>query len=157
MFRSDFLLPMAQIMTIASFNETAPAEALAIRLREAGFLAEVRDESQEQKWKLYNLHPKAHIRVVISEAQSREAEAALKQWIATDGGLPGAIRCPECGSARIEYPQFSRRTIMGAFPAALAAAGVIERDFYCEACHYTWPAEPPPVEPELDPLGWPKH
>jgi len=143
-------------MTIASFNETAPAEVLATRLREAGFAAEVRDESQEQKWKLYNLHPKAHIRVVIEEGRAAEAEAAMRQWHDVDGALAAAIRCPECGSARIEYPQFSRKTIMGAFPAALAAAGVIERDFYCEACHYTWPAEPPAVEPELDPLGWPK-
>ena len=143
-------------MTIASFNETAPAEVLATRLREAGFAAEVRDESQEQKWKLYNLHPKAHIRVVIEEGRAAEAEAAMRQWHDVDGALAAAIRCPECGSARIEYPQFSRKTIMGAFPAALAAAGVIERDFYCESCHYTWPAEPPAVEPELDPLGWPK-
>jgi hypothetical protein len=147
---------MAQITTIASFNELGPAEILANRLREAGYEAEVRDESGEQKWKLYNLHPKAHIRVVVGEAQIREAEAALRQWHEADGALSAAVRCPECGSARVEYPQFSRRTIMGAFPAALAAAGVIERDFYCEACHYTWPAEPPVVEPALDPLGWPK-
>ena len=147
---------MAQIMTIASFNETEPAEKLAARLRDAGYHAEVRDESGEQKWKLYNLNPKAHIRVVINEEQSKEAEATLAKWIQEDGELAGAVRCPDCGSARIEYPQFSRRTIMGALPAAFAAAGVIERDFYCEACHFTWPAEPPPAEPELDPLGWPK-
>jgi hypothetical protein len=147
---------MAQVTTIASFNETAPAEKLASRLREAGFEAEVRDESGEQKWKLYNLNPKAHIRIVIDEARTPEAETLLRQWQEADGALAEAIRCPECGSARVEYPQFSRRTIMGALPAALAAAGVIERDFYCEGRHYTWPAEAPATEPELDPLGWPK-
>ena len=147
---------MAQVTTVASFNETAPAENLASRLRDAGFQAEVRDESGEQKWKLYNLDPKAHIRVVVNEEQTPQAEAALRQWDSTDGALSSAVRCPECGSSRVEYPQFSRRTIMGAFPAALAAAGVIERDFYCDSCHYTWPAEPPSPEPELDPLGWPK-
>ena len=147
---------MAQVTTIASFNETAPAEKLASRLREAGIDAEVRDESGEQKWKLYNLHPKAHIRVVIEESRTPEAESLLRQWHEADSALNQAIRCPECGSARIEYPQFSRRTIMGALPAALAAAGVIERDFYCESCHYTWPAEAAATEPELDPLGWPK-
>jgi hypothetical protein len=147
---------MAQVTTIASFNESAPAEEIASRLRDAGYQAEVRDESNEQKWKLYNLHPKAQIRVIVPESQIREAEAKLREWDNADGALSAAVRCPECGSARIEYPQFSRRTIMGAFPAALAAAGVIERDFYCEACHYTWPAETPVPEPELDPLGWPK-
>jgi DNA-directed RNA polymerase subunit M/transcription elongation factor TFIIS len=142
-------------MPIASFNESAPAEKLATRLREAGFQAEVRDESQEQKWKLYNLHPKAHIRVVINETQAQEAEGMMRKWDQTDGALAAAIRCPECGSARIEYPQFSRRTIMGAFPAALAAAGVIERDFYCEACQYTWPEHETPI-PEQDALWWSK-
>src|SRR4030095_9378091 len=74
----------------------------------------------------------------------------------TNGVLSQAVRCPECGSMRIEYPQFSRRTIMGALPSALAAAGVIERDFYCEACHFTWPAEPPKPGPNLDSLWWSK-
>ncbi len=147
---------MAQVTNVASFNETASAESLANRLREAGYQAEVRNESGEQKWKLYSLDPKAHIRVVVPEEQTPQAEAVLLEWDAADGVLSAAVRCPECGSARVEYPQFSRRTIMGAFPAAFAAAGVIERDFYCEKCHYTWPAEPPAVEPELDPLGWPK-
>jgi hypothetical protein len=56
----------------------------------------------------------------------------------------------------VEYPQFSRRTVLGALPAIAAAAGVIEKDYYCEACHYTWPAEPPKAEPEKDVLGWEK-
>ena len=143
-------------MTLVSFNDRASAEALALRLREAGFHTEVRDESNEQKWKLFNLHPLAHMQVTAPEEEADRAATQLAAWDAADGALAQAVRCPECRSTRVEYPQFSRRTIMGALPAALAAAGVIERNFYCEACHFTWPAQEPEPEPELDRLNWPK-
>jgi hypothetical protein len=147
---------MAQLMSIVSFNETEPAEKLASRLRDAGYHAEVRDESGEQKWQLFNMRPRAHVQVILPEEEADRAMNDLKTWDGTDGALSHAVRCPECGSTRVEYPQFSRRTILGALPSAFAAAGVIERDFYCEACHYTWPAEPPKPGPDVDRLNWPK-
>lgn len=147
---------MAQLMTLVSFDEIEPAEKLAERMREAGLTAEIRDDSGEQKWKMFNLSPRAHIQVVGPERDADIAFTKLTEWDKADGALAEAVRCPECGSTRIEYPQFSRRTIMGAWPAALAAAGVIEKDFYCNSCQYTWPAEPPKPEPETDRLNWPK-
>jgi hypothetical protein len=147
---------MAQHMFIAAFDELEPAEGIARKLREVEIHAEVRDESGEQKWKLFNMHPRAHIRVMVPEEESDAAAVHLREWSSVEGAMKQAICCPECGSFRVEYPQFSRRTIVGALPAALAAAGVIERDFYCEACHFTWLAEAAKPEPELDSLGWPK-
>jgi hypothetical protein len=147
---------MTQIMTLVSFNDLEPAAALAARLRAAHYNAEVRDDSNEQKWKLFNLHPLAHMQIVVPEAEHERAAKQLAEWDAADGALALAVRCPSCRSTRVEYPQFSRRTIMGALPAALAAAGVIEKNFYCEACHFTWPANPPEPGPELDMLNWPK-
>jgi hypothetical protein len=146
---------MAQLMSIVSFNDLEPAETLAAKLREAGYHAEVRDESAEQKWKLFNLHPRAHIQVIVPESETDAATATALELDRTQAVLAQGVRCPECGSMRVEYPQFSRRTIMGALPSALAAAGVIERDFYCESCHYTWPAEEPKA-PNLDSLWWSK-
>jgi len=142
-------------MSIAAFDYREPAEKLAARLREAGFHAEIQDESAAQKWQLYNLHPRAQIRVVVREEDALETTKQALAWNATDGCLATAVRCPECGSLRVEYPQFSRRTLMGALPAALAAAGVIERDFYCEACQFTWPEQETPP-PDLDALWWSK-
>jgi hypothetical protein len=147
---------MAQLMSIVSFNDLEPAETLAAKLRDAGYHAEVRDESAEQKWKLFNLHPRAHIQVIVPEGETDAATATALELDRTQSVLAQAVRCPECGSMRVEYPQFSRRTIMGALPSALAAAGVIERDFYCESCHFTWPAEPPKPGPNLDSLWWSK-
>ena len=146
---------MAQLMSIAAFDHLEPAEKLAARLREAGFHAEVQNESAAQKWQLYNLHPRAHIRVVVREEDAVAATERAIAWDKADHALTGAVRCPECGSLRVEYPQFSRRTLMGALPAALAAAGVIERDFYSEACQFTWPEHETPV-PDLDALWWSK-
>ena len=144
---------MAQLMSILSFNQPAAADTLAHRLRDAGFHAEVRDESGEQKWQLFNLHPRGQFRVIVPEEEADRAQAQLRAWDGTDDVLATALRCPDCSSTRIEFPQFSRRTIVGALPAALAAAGVIEQDYYCEACQYTWPAEEP-EKPDLDPLNW---
>ncbi|HEX8296534.1 MAG TPA: hypothetical protein VF593_09560 [Chthoniobacteraceae bacterium] len=146
---------MEQLITVATFNERTPAEGLAERLRAEGFVAEVYDESNEQKWKLFNLTPRAHLRVRV---QTEHEDAAIKflRSIEDDANLAQAVKCPDCGSSRIEFPQFSRRTIMGALPAALAATGLIEQDFYCGACHFTWPAEAPKAEPENDILNWPK-
>jgi hypothetical protein len=144
---------MSQYVALAAYDHREPAEALTAQLTAAGYTAELLDESGEQKWKLFNLHPRAHFKVRVPTSEAQRAQATLAGWDQTTGALALAVRCPECGSTRIEYPQFSRRTLMGALPAALAAAGVIERDFYCEACHYTWPIEQTPP-PDLDALWW---
>jgi DNA-directed RNA polymerase subunit M/transcription elongation factor TFIIS len=146
---------MEQSFTVATFNTHPPADLLAKRLREAGFKADVFDESGEQKWLLLNLEPKAHLRVRVPKEEADRALQALKDWDAADGAMGEAVRCPQCGSSRIEYPQFSRRTLMSALPAAAAAAGLIERQYYCEACGNTWDADPKPA-PDLDVLNWPK-
>ena len=144
---------MEQLITVATFNDREPADVVAARLREAGFSAEVYDESNEQKWKLFNLTPRAHLRVRVQMSEESGALAQIKQWD-SDEVIGLAVHCPECRSSQIEFPQFSRRTIMGALPAALAATGVIDQQFYCESCHFTWPAEPP-KKPDVDILNWP--
>src|SRR4051812_35135150 len=130
--------PMEQLITVATFNEREPADRIAALLKEAGLDAEVYDESHEQKWKLFNLHPRAHMRVRVHSTEEEKAHAVLSEAAGTEPALALAVKSPECGSSRIEFPQFSRRTLRGALPAALAATGVIAQEFYCEACHFTW-------------------
>ena len=147
---------MDSLIKLAAFNERQPAEALVARLRGSGIEADIHDESNQQKWQLWSMTPMAHLHVRVGVDAEGKARELLNAWAAEDGAIPGAVRCPECGSFTVEYPQFSRKTIVGALPAALAAAGVIERGYYCEACHFTWPAETPKPGPELDILNWPK-
>lgn len=146
---------MEQTLTVATFNDRAPADRLCARMREAGFNADVFDESSAQKWLLLNLKPLAHMRVRVPKEDGDRALQTLKDWDAADGAMGEAVRCPQCGSSRIEYPQFSRRTLMSALPAAAAAAGLIDKQFYCEACGFTWEDHPKP-QPDLDVLYWPK-
>lgn len=147
---------MAQLMTVVSFSEMPPAEKIAGRLRDEGFYSEIRDEAGQQKWLHFNRAPRFHMRVLVPEEQAEAAAAKLLEWQASEPVLATAARCPECGSFRVQFGQFSRRTILGALPSVAAATGVIERDFYCEGCQFTWPAEPPEPEPERDALNWSK-
>ncbi|MES2570596.1 MAG: hypothetical protein V4710_11155 [Verrucomicrobiota bacterium] len=147
---------MAEFISIAAFNHIEPANQLAVRLQEAGFQSEVFDESMEQKWHLFQLDPHAHMRVRVPEPDFERAIAQLHQWEGNNEFLAQAVHCPECSSTLIEYPQFSRKTLLGALPAVAAAAGIIERDYYCNSCQFTWPAEKPLPEQEVDTLNWPK-
>lgn len=141
---------------IASFNEIVPAESTATRLRASGFEAHVHDETTQQHWQLWNLKPRAQLHVRVDAADESRAVALIKEWSVEGTDAACAVRCPECASFRVEYPQFSRKTLVGALPSILASAGVIDQTFYCEDCHFTWPPEPPKAEPELDILNWPK-
>ena len=146
---------MEQYLTVATFNEREPAERIAQRLRNAGFHADMFDESDAQRFLLLNLTPKAHMRVRVSKDEGERAIQQLGEWDRADGALHDAVRCPQCASSRIEYPQFSRRTLMSAFPAAAAAMGLVERQYYCENCQFTWPAELK-EQAKLDVLNWPE-
>ncbi len=147
---------MDTLTKLAAFNEKQSAEALVARLRDSGIEADIHDESNQQKWQLWNMTPLAHLHVRVSVDQEAGAHKLLGEWTAAEGTNLGAVRCPDCGSFKVEYPQFSRKTLLGALPSAMAAAGVIERGYYCESCHFTWPAEAPKAGPELDILNWPK-
>ena len=137
---------MNDYLHIASFDDSAEAEKLAARLTQEGFKATTTNEAAEQFLKLYNAHPRAHCRVLVTPDRADEAIRRLDELDATEGVLHAAVRCPQCGSPRVEYPQFSRNTIMGALPAAAAALGLVDREFFCAACQLTWPPEHDPVE-----------
>jgi hypothetical protein len=146
---------MEQYLTVATFNEREPADLIAARLREAGFKSDVFDESDAQRFLMLNMEPRAHMRVRVDKDDGDRAIQMLNEWDQKDGAMRDAVKCPQCGSSRIEYPQFSRRTLMSAIPAAAAAIGLVDKEYYCEACSFTWPAEPK-VQPDLDVLNWPQ-
>jgi len=77
---------MEQLITVATFNEREPADQIATRLKQAGLDAEVYDESHEQKWKLFNLHPRAHMRVRVHSSEEERAHAILSdsRWQGAD-------------------------------------------------------------------------
>ncbi len=127
------------MIPLASFETLAPAELLARRLRAEGIQAWTDNGSGEQLFHFLNPHPHAQWSVVVTAEEAEAAVKQLKELDELENVLQSAIRCPDCGSTEIEYPQFSRNTFLGAIvPAAAAAIGLIEREFYCRSCHFTW-------------------
>ena len=53
-----------------------------------------------------------------------------------------AIRCPECKSLRVDFPQVAHHSLLTNLALGLSAeVGLVERDYYCQQCHFTWPKE----------------
>jgi hypothetical protein len=117
--------------SIALFGNRSDAESYQRRLSEAGFSAEVHD--------CLTLHG---ARLEVPAEQFEHAYQRLLDWDAADGGIPGAIRCPECKSLRVDFPQYTHKTALpNTLVGLLANLGVVEKEFYCHDCHYTWPKE----------------
>ncbi|MFN7138751.1 MAG: hypothetical protein ACK4UN_05395, partial [Limisphaerales bacterium] len=129
-------------MSVATFEEKQKAEEVRRRLEEAGIRAEVYDESKIQKfWFLSEPHGAEKVRV--DEADFEKAREVLKGMDAKGEPCEGAVRCPNCGSCRVEYPQFTRKFVMPTLVEIFTVlAPGMKRRFYCEDCHNTWAREP---------------
>jgi len=146
---------MEQTLTVATFNDVPPAEALKDRLIEAGFHAELTDDAGAQRIFLLSPHPRANLHVQVRKEEYEAGKTRMHEW-EKEGMLDEAVRCPQCGGSRIEYPQFSRRTAESMFFSLLTAAHLIPREYYCEDCQFTWP-DKVKVEVERDHLNWPRQ
>lgn len=129
------------MVTIATFNEPAKAKQLTTRFREAGVHADVHNESQLQQVGFMS-KPQANAKVLVDDKDFEKAQGLMVEWEATDPVIAEAlIRCPQCGSSRIEYPQMTRKFITPALVGILCALKIIPKEFYCEDCHFTWSGE----------------
>jgi len=116
--------------------------------------ADVTDESGAQAIFFLSRHPRAHMHVEVRKEEYEKAKKLVQEW-EKDGVMAQAVRCPQCGSSRIEYPQFSRQTMESVFFALLSAVRLIPREYYCEDCQFTWPDKVPPTI-DRDALNWPR-
>jgi len=148
-------------MTVASFNERDQAQHLRERLAQAGIEAELFDESRLQKyWFLSKPHAAVKLRVEAPDFdRARELLNGLDE---VENALHDAVRCPQCRSSRVEYPQFTRKFVTPTFVEIFCFLHLMEREFYCEDCQFTWPdhpvKNPAPWDgsAELDILGFKK-
>jgi hypothetical protein len=126
-------------MSVALFNDRAKAEAIRRRLAQAGIAAEIHDELRHEKlWMARKAD--CGVRLEVPANQFERAEDLLVEWDAKEGELRDAIHCPECGSLRVEYPQYTRKSLLTNLAMGVAAnVGLVEKDYYCEECHFTWP------------------
>jgi hypothetical protein len=99
--------------------------------------------------------PLAAIHVEVDQDEFVHAQKLIEQLDLDEGILARAVRCPECKSARVQYPQITRKFMMPVFEAFLMAFKILPREFYCWDCHYTWPKEKHKKRKKEDALGWP--
>ena len=139
---------------VAMFNERAKAEPLRERLAGCGIPAEIHDELRWEKlW--FVSKPSTGVRLEAPSDQYERAIDLLLEWDAAEGALREAIHCPECKSFRVEYPQFTRKFLIPNLALGpLSALGLVEKEYYCQDCHYTWPKEgtkPSKLRPNMAP------
>jgi hypothetical protein len=125
---------------VALCSNAAKAEPIQRRLEQAGVPAELKDGlGLERFW--FVSKRGAGVRIEVSPDQFERAERLLLDWD-TEGALRDAIRCPECKSLRVDYPQYAQHSLLTNLALGLIAElGLVEKDYYCEDCHFTWPKE----------------
>ena len=77
----------------------------------------------------------------VEEEDFERAQGLLVEWETADPDI-GALRCPQCNSTRIEYPQLTRKFLTPALAGILFALKIFPKEFYCQDCHFTWVNEP---------------
>ena len=126
------------MVTIATFSEPAKAKSLKERLQQSGVKADIHNEGHLQQVAFMS-KPQANVKLQVEDNDFERAQGLMVEWEASDPDISAAIiRCPQCGSASIEYPQMTRKFMTPAVMAVLMAMKIIPKQFYCEDCHYTW-------------------
>ena len=120
---------------VALFAERCKAEGLRRHLEQSSIPAIVRGEGGWVKlWFL--TERQSGVRVEVS------ATAAERVWdllVDKERWLADAICCPECGSFRIDYPQFTEKSLLTNLAMGLISeVGFLEKQYYCEDCHCMW-------------------
>ena len=129
------------MVTIATFNEPAKAKRLKERLQQAGLKADIHNEGHLQQVAFMS-RPKANVKLQVEDDEFERAQQLLTEWETSDPDVAAAIlRCPQCGSPRIQYPQLTRKAITPAMASVLFALRIFPKEFYCEDCHFTWTNE----------------
>jgi hypothetical protein len=125
-------------LPVATFSNSARAKPIQRRLLGAGIDAKINDQLFEKLW---FVSPKeADVRIEVVANQIDRAQELLLEWDAAEGILRETIRCPECWSLQVHYPQFAHESLIPNLVIGfLARVGLIEKKYYCEKCQYTWP------------------
>jgi len=122
---------------IAAFEKRQAAEALAAYLLEKDIHATLMDLTVSMPG---NALPAdfAKYQVRVSEP---DAPAAVQATSHTDNGITlmtTAIRCPECGSVRVQYPEFPRNFVVPFLFRLLVKSGAVQGAYACLTCKHEW-------------------
>ncbi len=123
---------------VAIFENASDGKTLETALKDRGFETRTYNDKLLQ-CVLFLCPPHATIRVQVRGNDFKRATCCLDHEPATSVLLRRAIRCPSCGSLRVQYPQMTRRFLL---PTLFLHLGIIFRviahEAYCENCHWLW-------------------
>ena len=125
-------------VNVAIFENANDGRMLEMPLKNKGFETRTYIDKLLQSL-LFLCPPHATIRVQVRANDFKNVTYFLDHEPATSVLLQRAIRCPSCGSLRVQYPQMTRRFLL---PTLLLHLGIIFRvivhEAYCENCHWLW-------------------
>ena len=123
---------------VAIFENASDGKMLETALKDRGFETRTYNDKLLQ-CVLFLCPPHATIRVQVRGNDFNQATCFLDHEPAASVLLRRPIRCPSCGSLRVQYPQMTRRFLL---PTLLLHLGIIFRvivhEAYCERCHWLW-------------------
>jgi mono/diheme cytochrome c family protein len=123
---------------VAHFENHAQAEPARQHLLKSGIKAEIHSELGLAKlWFVSKCQ--AGVRLEVPRREAARSLALLSHKDTPLGILRDAVRCPECHSLRVDYPQFTRKSVLtNVVMGFLAEIHFLERNYYCEDCHFMW-------------------
>jgi hypothetical protein len=123
---------------VALFGDRAAAVPVEKRLTVAGIPAEIHEEPGLARFWFVS-RPAGGASLEVPAKCAERAAQLILDWDLEEGGLNGAIHCPECGSLRVEFPQVTRKSLStNLLMGLLAELHLVEREYYCEDCHCMW-------------------
>src|SRR6266571_8278767 len=97
------------MVTIATFNEPAKAKNLKQRFQQAGLHADIHNERHLQQVAFMS-KPQANAKVMVDDNDFERTQNLMIEWETSDPDVAAAIiRCQQCGSCQVEYPQMTRK------------------------------------------------
>jgi transposase-like protein len=126
------------MVTIATFSEPPKARRLKERFQQAGVKTDIHNEGHLQQVAFMS-RPQANVKLMVDDDDFERAQSLMVEWEASDPDIAATIiRCPQCNSSNIEYPQMTRKAITPALVGVLCALRILPKEFYCQDCHFTW-------------------
>src|SRR5438477_1604673 len=96
---------------LALFPDREAATPVQERLMAAGIAAEIHQELQLQRlW--FVTQSAAGARLEVKLEQLPYANRLVQEWDLSTQALRQAIRCPECRWLRVDFPQFTRKSVL---------------------------------------------
>jgi hypothetical protein len=123
------------LVSVAIFENVSDGQMLEMDLKNKGFETRTYNDKLLQYF-LFLCPPHATIRVQVRGNDFKNVTYFLDHEPATSVLLQRAIRCPSCGSLRVQYPQMTRKFLL---PTLLLHLGIvvcfIVQESYCESFH----------------------